>query len=161
MNDSLKVKINHKLEVNGIDLQLFADGESTAADDFLKSNKKVTTDYRVALARAIGETGTLPKITQMAFGVAGEVDEQGNPLPPGDNGPLNEVLLTKDITTVSFPVPTTVCFEARIEMGDATAAINEVALIDADGGTAARIRLLTSKGIDAESGLIFKWYVEF
>lgn len=147
----------HKVEVSGMDLQVFAN----AADDFLQSNKRTTEDYRAALAKAIGETGALPKITQMAFGTGGEADLQGNPLPPTGNGPLNEVALTKDIAEVTFPVPTTACFEARIEMGELTAAINEVALIDEAGNTAAKMRLLTSKGVDAESGLIFKWYVEF
>lgn len=147
----------HSLEVNGIDLQVFAGADN----DFLNSNKRTTEDYRAALAKAIGETGTIAKITQMAFGTGGEADLQGNPMPPTGNGPLNEVVLTKDLSEVTFPVPTTACFEARIEMGEVTAAINEVALIDEDGNTAAKMRLLTSKGTDAESGLVFKWYVEF
>lgn len=130
-------------------------------DDFLASNKKTTADYRAALAQAIGTTGTIAKITHMAFGDAGEVDEQGNPLPPTENGPLNNVVITKPITAVTYPVQTTACFEAEILQGEVTAAINEVALIDSAGNTAAKMRLLTSKGTDAESGLIFRWYVEF
>ena len=93
--------------------------------------------------------------------LAGETDEQGNPAPPSDNGNLNNVVLTKDITSVTYPVETSVCFEAEIEAGEYTGAINEVALIDEEEQTAAKMRLLTSKGVDAESGAIFKWTVEF
>ena len=97
----------------------------------------------------------------MAFGIAGETDEQGNPAPPTDNGSLNNVVLTKNIKEVTYPVETSVCFEAEIEAGEYTGAINEVALIDEEEETAAKMRLLTSKGVDAESGAIFKWTVEF
>jgi hypothetical protein len=131
------------------------------SDDFLAGNKRTTVTYRSALAQAVGTTGTIPKITQMAFGDAGEVDEQGNPLPPTDDGPLNHVVITKPITSVTYPVATTACFEAEIAQGEVTANINEVALLTEDGDTAAKMRLLTSKGTDAESGLIFRWYMEF
>ena len=127
----------------------------------LKSNKKTTTDYRTAFAQAIGTTGTISKIVKMAFGTDGEDDGQGNPAPPTDNGPLNNVVLTKNIKEVTYPVETSVCFEAEIEAGEYTGAINEVALIDEQEQTAAKMRLLTSKGVDAESGAIFKWTVEF
>lgn len=150
-------KTNQFLTINGAE----AAALSGNTDDFFLSNKKTTTDYRAALAQAIGTTGTIAKITKMAFGVNGEIDEQGNPAPPSDNGPLNEQVIEKGITEVTYPVSTTVCFEARIGQGEVTAAINEVALIDENGTTAAKMRLLTSKGTDAESGLIFKWYVEF
>lgn len=149
MYDALKINTAHTLSIND------------ANQEFLMGNKKTTTDYRAALAQAIGTTGTIAKIVQMAFGTAGETDNQGNPLPPTDNGPLNNVVSTKDIKAVTYPVPTTVCFEAEILKGEITAAINEVALIDENGNTAAKMRLLTSKGTDAESGLIFRWYVEF
>jgi hypothetical protein len=132
-----------------------------SADDFLLSNKKTTTDYRAAMAQAIGTTGVISKITSMAFGNAGEVDGQGNPVPPSDNGPLNNVVLTKNLKSITYPIPTTVCFEAEILQGEITIAINEVALIDESGDTAAKMRLLTSKGTDGESGLIIRWYVEF
>lgn len=130
-------------------------------DQFFLSNKKTTTDYRAALAQAVGTTGTIPKIVKMAFGTGGESDDQGNPLPPSDNGPLNNQVLVKDISSVSYPVPTTVKFRAEVQKGDTTAAINEVALIAADGTVAAKMRMLTSKGIDAESGAIFDWSMEF
>lgn len=149
MSDGLNINTIHSLSVNDNN------------EEFLLSNKKTTVAYRTALAQAIGTTGTIAKITQMAFGIAGETDGQGNPLPPSDIGELNETVLTKDIKAVSYPVPTTVCFEAEILRGEITAAINEVALIAEDGTTAAKMRLLTSKGTDAESGLIFRWYVEF
>ena len=131
------------------------------SDDFFQSNKKTTIDYRAALANAIGTSGSIAKIVSMAFGTGGEIDAQGNPAAPSENGPLQTLVLTKAIKTVSYPVATTACFEAEIEAGEVTAAINEAALIDANGNTAAKMRLLTSKGTDAESGLIFKWYVEF
>ena len=154
------MKFKKCLEINGenIDLQLFAESNN---DDFLKSNKKTTASYRAAMAKAIGITGTIPIITKMAFGIDGETDEQGNPAPPKDDGPLNNVVFVKDIGNVTYPSSTTVCFETIIEMGELTAVINEVALIDADNNTAAKMRLLTPKGTDAESGLVFRWYVEF
>lgn len=130
-------------------------------DQFFLSNKKTTTDYRAALAQAVGTTGTISRIVKMAFGTGGESDDQGNPLPPSDNGPLNNQVLEKDITSVSYPVPTTVKFRAEVQKGDTTAAINEVALIAEDGTVAAKMRMLTSKGIDAESGAIFDWSMEF
>ena len=135
--------------------------DGTDADTFLQSNKKTTTDYRAAFAKAAGSTGTLSKITQMAFGDQGETDAQGNPAVPTDNGPLNHVVLTKDIKAVDFPVSTTVQFTAEIEANDFTGSINEVALIAEDGTTASKMRLLTDKGIDSESGAIFRWQMEF
>lgn len=149
LQNALNITTAHTLSINDADT------------DFLMSNKKTTIDYRAALAQAIGTTGTIAKITKMAFGTAGETDDQGNPLPPTDNGALNNTVLIKDIKNVTYPVSTTVCFEAEILKGEITAAINEVALIAADGTIAAKMRLLTSKGTDAESGLTFRWYVEF
>ena len=150
------VNTTHTLTVNGVGVQSEFD-----QDTFLQSNKKTTTDYRAAFAQAIGTTGTIAKIVKMAFGTAGEVDGQGNPAPPSDNGNLNNVVLTKNITSVTYPVETSVQFEAEIEAGDYTGDINEVALIDEEERTAAKMRLLTSKGIDAESGAVFRWTVEF
>ena len=150
------VNATHTLAINGVGVQSEFD-----QDTFLKSNKKTTTDYRTAFAQAIGTTGTISKIVKMAFGTDGEDDGQGNPAPPTDNGPLNNVVLTKNIKEVTYPVETSVCFEAEIEAGEYTGAINEVALIDEQEQTAAKVRLLTSKGVDAESGAIFKWTVEF
>lgn len=149
MSNVLQVNTTHTLSVNDMN------------EDFLMSNKKTTVDYRAAMAQAVGTTGMISKITHMAFGIAGETDAQGNPLPPADNGPLNQTVLTKPVKTVTYPVSTTVCFEAEIRKGEITAAINEVALLADDGMTAAKMRLLTSKGTDAESGLTFRWYVEF
>ena len=100
---------------------------------FLASNKKTTADYRALFAQAIGTTGTIPKIVKMAFGTGGEVDEQD----------------------------TTVQFTAEILAGDVTAIINEIALIDENENTAAKMRLLTPKGVDDESGFISNWSVEF
>lgn len=134
---------------------------SINSDDFLLSNKKTTTDYRADLAQAVGTTGAIPKITQMAFGNDGDMDDQGNPIPPSDNGPLNNVALIKDVKIVTYPVSTTVCFEAEILARELTMAINEVALIAEDGTTAAKMRMLTSKGVDGESGLIVRWNMEF
>lgn len=91
----------------------------------------------------------------------GVTDAQGNPAVPTDNGPLNRVVLTKDITGITYPIPTTVQFEVEIQPDEFTGEINEVALIDKAGNTAAKMRLLTDKGIDAESGAIFRWQVEF
>lgn len=157
MSDTQNINPVQTLEINGEAVALAEFNKDT----FLQSNKKTTTDYRAAFAQAIGTTGTIAKITKMAFGTAGETDGQGNPAPPSDNGDLNNVVLTKTIKNVSYPVDTSVCFEAEIEAGDYTDDINEVALIDAQNRTAAKMRLLTSKGIDAESGAVFKWTVEF
>lgn len=157
MSDTQNINPTQTLEINGKPAPLAEFNQDT----FLQSNKKITTDYRAAFAQAIGTTGTIAKIVKMAFGTAGEVDGQGNPAPPSDNGNLNNVVLTKNITSVTYPIETSVCFEAEIEAGDYTGDINEVALIDEDDRTAAKMRLLTSKGIDAESGAVFRWTVEF
>lgn len=157
MSDTQNINPKQTLEINGKPAPLAEFNQDT----FLQSNKKTTTDYRAAFAQAIGTTGTIAKIVKMAFGIAGETDEQGNPAPPSDNGNLNNVVLTKDITSVTYPVETSVQFEAEIEAGDYTGAINEVALIDEEDRTAAKMRLLTSKGIDAESGAVFRWTIEF
>lgn len=51
---------------------LTANNEELATiDDFFLSNKKTTTDYRAALAQAVGSTGIISKITKMAFGTGG------------------------------------------------------------------------------------------
>lgn len=144
-----------------MNLQLFADGTDSSAE-FLKNNKVTTALYRKLLAQAVGKTGTISKITKMAFGDAGETDEQGNPAPPKETGDLNNVVLTKDLDTVYFSEDNVVVFQATLEAGDATATnINEIALIDEAGETAAKIRLLTSKGVDDETSLVFKWSLEF
>lgn len=153
-----QINVLNTLSVNGEEAQATT---TQVNDDFFLSNKKTTIDYRAAMALAIGTTGQIAKIVQMSFGIGGETDTQGNPAPPSDNGALNSTVLTVDIKNVSYPVPTTVCFEAEIPIGTVTAAINEVALIDEDGRAAAKMRLLTSKGTDAESGLNFKWFMEF
>lgn len=157
MSNTQNINPKQSLSINGEPAPLAEFDQDT----FLKSNKKTTTDYRTAFAQAIGTTGRISKIVKMAFGIAGETDEQGNPAPPTDNGSLNNVVLTKNIKEVTYPVETSVCFEAEIEAGEYTGAINEVALIDEEEQTAAKMRLLTSKGVDAESGAIFKWTVEF
>ena len=157
MSDTQNINPKQTLAINGEPAPLAEFNQDT----FLQSNKKTTTDYRAAFAQAIGTTGTIAKIVKMAFGTTGEVDGQGNPAPPSDNGNLNNVVLTKNITSVTYPVETSVQFEAEIEAGDYTGDINEVALIDEEERTAAKMRLLTSKGIDAESGAVFRWTVEF
>lgn len=157
MSDTQNINPKQSLSINGEPAPLAEFNQDT----FLQSNKKTTTDYRAAFAQAIGTMGQIAKIVKMAFGIAGETDDQGNPAPPSDNGNLNNVVLTKDITSVTYPVETSVQFEAEIEAGDYTGNINEVALIDEEERTAAKMRLLTSKGIDAESGAVFRWTIEF
>ena len=144
------------------DLQLFADGDSTGSTaDFLENNKKTTYYYRAALAEAVGSTGTIPVIVQMAFGDEGETDSQGNPAPPTATGDLNHTVLTVDLDSVTYPADNKVCFQATIEAGATTSIINEIALIDEDGETCAKIRLLTGKGVDEETSLVIKWTMEF
>ena len=157
MSDTQNINPKQSLSINGEPVPLAEFNQDTP----LQSNKKTTTDYRAAFAQAIGTTGAIAKIAKMAVGIAGETDDQGNPAPPSDNGNLNNVVLTKDITSVTYPVETSVQFEAEIEAGDYTGNINEVALIDEEERTAAKMRLLTSKGIDAESGAVFRWTIEF
>ena len=142
------------------DLQLFADGGDTSTD-FLANNKLTTTVYRGLLAQAVGSTGTIEKITKMAFGDQGETDDQGNPAPPTATGDLNNVVATVDLDSVTYTADNIVCFQATLEKGATSAAINEVALITEGGKTAAKMRLLTSKGVDAETQLVFKWSIEF
>lgn len=151
--------------MNPINYSLAVDGQTVPtvnADQFFLSNKKTTTDYRAMFAQAVGTTGRIAKIVKMAFGTGGESDEQGNPLPPTENGALNQQVLEKDISEITYPVPSTVKFRCEIGAGElVAAAINEVALVAEDGTVAAKMRLLTSKGIDAESGGIFDFAMEF
>ena len=142
------------------DLQLFADGSDTSTD-FLANNKLTTVVYRGLLAQAVGSTGTIERITKMAFGDQGETDDQGNPAPPTATGDLNNVVATVDLDSVTFTADNIVCFQATLEKGSTSAAINEVALVTEGGKTAAKMRLLTSKGVDAETQLVFKWSIEF
>lgn len=151
MNQDMDLKMN---------LQLFADNGDSSAD-FLKNNKVTTALYRRSLAHAVGETGTISKITKMAFGDQGETDEQNNPAPPTETGDLNHVVLTKPLDSITFPSDNAVTFQATVNAGEVTSGINEIALIDEAGETAAKIRLLTSKGVDAETSLVFKWTLEF
>ena len=129
--------------------------------DFYTSNKLTTATYRHLLAQAVGSTGTIPKIVKMAFGTGGETDSEGNPAAPTGDGPLNNVVLTKDLSSITFPSNTSVCFSAAVTGDELTAAINEIALIDSNGNTAAKCRPKTSKGADAESNLVFNWTMEF
>lgn len=144
----------------GFDLQLFADGTDTNTD-FLSNNKLTTTVYRGLLAQAVGKTGTIEKITKMAFGDQGETDDQGNPAPPKATGDLNHTVLTVALDSITYTADNVVCFQATVAKGATTAAINEVALITETGKTAAKMRLLTSKGVDAEASLTVQWSVEF
>lgn len=139
-------------------LQLFADGETT---DFLSENKVTTTLYRGLLAQAVGKTGTIEKITKMAFGDQGETDDTGQPAPPSADGNLNHTVLTVNISKIEFTADNIVCFTATIAKGATTASINEVALITSAGKTACKMRLATDKGVDAETALTFKWSIEF
>ncbi len=142
------------------DLQLFADGSDTSTD-FLANNKLTTTVYRGLLAQAVGNTGTIERITKMAFGDQGGTDDQGNPAPPSATGDLNNTVATVDLDSVTYTADNIVCFTATLEKGAVSTAINEVALITEGGKTAAKMRLLTSKGVDAETQLVFKWSIEF
>lgn len=130
-------------------------------DNFFNLNKVTTDDYRESMAHAVGSTGSIAKVAKMAFGDQGEADENGNPVPPTSTGTLNNVVLVKPITSVTYPEPYTVCFTCEIEAGETTASINEVALLDADDNTLAKIRLFNAKGVDDETGLAFKWKMEF
>lgn len=151
--------MNMKIEPR-FDLQLFSEGGNSTAD-FLENNKKTTDYYRAAMAQAVGTTGTITTITQMAFGDEGETDSQGNPAPPTATGDLNHTVLTVDLDSVTYPADNRVCFQATVEAGATTANINEIALIDEEGETCAKIRLLTDKGVDDETSLVFKWTMEF
>ena len=150
-----------KFEPRKFDLQLFADGSEDDASEFLANNKLMTVAYRGLLAKAVGSTGTIDKITKMAFGDKGETDEQGNPAPPSNTGDLNHVVATSDIETVEFPTDNMVRFTTTLAAGTVATGINEVALVTEGGVTAAKMRLLTSKGVDVETNLIFTWSIEF
>lgn len=152
--------MNLKIRPRKFDLQLFADGGDTGTD-FLSNNKLTTTAYRALLAQAVGTTGTIEKITKMAFGDQGETDDQGNPAPPTATGDLNHVVATVDLDSVTYTADNIVCFAATLAKGSVTTGINEVALITEGCKTAAKMRLLTSKGVDAEAKLTFKWSIEF
>lgn len=150
-----------KFEPAKFDLQLFADGTEDTSTEFLANNKLMTAAYRGLIAKAVGSTGTIDKITKMAFGDKGETDEQGNPAPPSNTGDLNNVVATADIEKIEFPSDNLVSFTTTLAAGTAATGINEVALVTEGGVTAAKMRLLTSKGVDVETSLIFTWSIEF
>lgn len=133
----------------------------TNNDSFFNVNKLTTDNYRDAMAHAVGSTGTIARVTKMGFGDQGDIDSDGNPVPPTSTGPLNHVILVKNVNEITYPEPYTVCFRAEIDPGEITAEINEVALMDDDENTLAKIRLFNGKGVDEESGLVFKWKMEF
>lgn len=142
------------------DLQLFADGKSVSSD-FLSENKITTKLYRKLLAHAVGETGTIDRITKMAFGDQGETDDSGQPAVPSSEGDLNHTILTVDISSVEFTDDNIVCFTGNIEKGGLSGTVNEVALLSSSGETACKMRLASDKGVDSETSLQIKWSIEF
>lgn len=122
----------------------------------------VTTAVRRAkMAQASGTSGTLAKITKMAFGDGG-VDGSLIPVAPTtDMTALGHELLRKDLFSVSYPVTTTARHTGKLLTTELNGMnINEIALIDADGDVAA-IKRFTNKGKDVDSELVFDWNEEF
>ena len=134
---------------------------TVVVDDFFTVNKKPTHAMRDAIVRALGSGDTLPQITRMQFGTGGAVDDSGNPLPPTDTGGLNNAVLTVPISVVEYIGKGAVRLTGRIEPDTLYDNINEAALLSSDGTAFAKYRMLTAKGMDAETGIIFEWTLEF
>lgn len=124
-------------------------------------NSITTVTARAAFAQAHGTTGTLPKITHMAFGTGG-VDGSNVPIPPLTTAAaLGHEILRKPLESISYPVSTTVRFTGKLMENEAVGQdISEIALVDQNGAIAA-IKTFTKKGKDSESQFVFDWDEEF
>jgi len=119
-------------------------------------NSITTVTARAAFAQAHGTTGTLPKITHMAFGTSG-VDGSNVPIPPFTTA----AALGHEILRITYPVSTTVRFTGKLLENEAVGQdISEIALVDQNGAIAA-IKTFTKKGKDSESQFVFDWDEEF
>jgi len=122
----------------------------------------VTTEYaREQMAKARAGDTVITTITHMAFGNGG-VDVDGNPIPPTgvDTGLSNE-LLRKVIDGHTYPISTTCRYSCRLLKNELVEqAINEIALIDADGKMVCK-KTMTDKIKDADMEMIFELDDEF
>lgn len=127
------------------------------------ANSVTSKKARELFAQAHGTTGTLPQVTQMAFGNGG-VDGSNVPITPSATAiplALGNQLLVKNIESVSYPITTTVKFTCRLLAGELNGYdINEAALIDSAGNVVAK-KTFTKKSKDNETELVFEWNEEF
>ena len=122
----------------------------------------ITHQRRVNLAKITrGEVETIPKITHIAFG-SGGVDESGQPIQPLETmTALNNEVARYEIEKIETPVDTTNRYTVTIPESDLNGTnINEMALIDADGGLAA-IKTFLNKGKDVDVEFTFQFDDEF
>lgn len=126
------------------------------------STSVITRQRRVYLAQITrGAIETIPKITHIAFGDGG-IGEDGQPLQPNElQTELNNEIGRYEIASVENPVETTNRYTVTIPESDLNGTnINEMALIDADGGLAA-IKTFLNKGKDGDVEFTFQFDDEF
>ena len=94
----------------------------------------VTTDLvRGKIAKAIGETGVIARVKELAFGIGG-VDENNQPIAPStsNNSLVNEVFRIP-VGSVTYPMGTTVEFEVTLDRPDQNGyELSEFGIVDED-----------------------------
>ena len=93
-----------------------------------------TNKVRAKMAKAIGETGRIAIVKEMAFGIGG-VDENNQPIAPSvdDNALKNEVFRLP-IEVITYPLPTTVEFDVTLDRPEFNGhEISEFGIVDEDG----------------------------
>lgn len=120
-----------------------------------------TNKVREKMAKAIGETGRIARVVELAFGIGG-VDANHQPIAPSveDNYLKNEVFRVP-VEIVSYPIPTTVEFSALLDRPEFNGhEISEMGIVDEDGDFVG-IQTFTIKTKDELSIMKFIWDIEF
>lgn len=129
----------------------------------MASANSVTTNYRrIGLAQITsGVISAIPKITHIAIGDGG-VDAEGDPVPPGESQTsLLHETARYAVSSPTFPVETTTRYSITIPKTEMSGAkINELALVDADGGLCA-IKTMFTKQKDDDVIFTFDFDDEF
>lgn len=144
-----------------IDLKQSAAVE-TAAGGVNNAFNIVTTDIiRQKLAKALAETGRIPVIKYLAFGVGG-VDQDNVPIPPDPmmNALRNEAFRLP-VESVEYPVPATADITVYVESAEYNGTeISEFGAIDEDGDFIGIQSMQVVTKQDRVT-LKFHWYCEF
>ena len=122
----------------------------------------VTTDLvRGKIAKAIGETGVIARVKELAFGIGG-VDENNQPIAPStsNNSLVNEVFRIP-VGSVTYPMGTTVEFEVTLDRPDQNGyELSEFGIVVEDGDFVGiqTFSIITKSDL---AKLTFFWRIEF
>ena len=122
----------------------------------------VTTNrVRAKMAKAIGETGRIAIVKELAFGIGG-VDEHNEPIAPSvDDNTLKNEVFRIPVENVSYPMGTTVEFDVVLNRPEFNGhEISEFGIIDEDGDFAGiqTFPIVTKSDL---ATLKFYWDIEF